>query len=100
MKNELDTNNALAVLFNLPTCSVCTPVNNQLKKAFDEKFNKIPYQKINLEEYEELKGKYLIFSVPTFILFFENKEIVRVSGVFSVSELINKIDKVYSLMFD
>ncbi|MFN4151299.1 MAG: thioredoxin family protein [Candidatus Sericytochromatia bacterium] len=100
MKNELDTNNAIAVLFSLPTCSVCTPVNLQLKKAFDEKFNKITYQKINLEEYEELKGKYLIFSVPTFILFFENKEIIRVSGVFSVSELINKIDKVYSLMFE
>lgn len=95
----MEDNKPIAVLFSLETCSVCKPVHLQLDKVFRDKFNLINYQKINLDENKELKGKYMIFSVPTFILFFEGKEIVRVSGVFSISELIEKIDKVYNLIF-
>ena len=87
-----------AILFTTNTCGACKPVELKIKQLIDTDFPQINFTTIRLEENAELRGKHLVFSAPTFILFFDGKEYLRESGIFSVYELQEKIAKIYTII--
>ena len=95
MKIEIPNNELVALFFSTNSCGACAPIDIQITDAMDLKFPKIEYLKVRLEDNPELRGKYMVFSAPTFLLLVDGKEYLRESGVFSVTVLLDKIERIY-----
>ena len=96
MKIEIPNIELVALFFSTNSCGACAPIGIQIEEAMEKKFAKIAYLKVRLEDNPELRGKYMVFSAPTFILLVDGKEYMRESGVFSVIGLLGKIERIYN----
>lgn len=70
------------------------PVLEDVKKHFKEKIKII---KIDIDQHADLSKSLMILSVPTLILFVEQKEVWRLKGFDTSSVLIKAIDKYVAL---
>ncbi len=66
------------VLAKTRNCSVCRAVSHQLSEILKED-TKINAYELFLEDIPIFQGQCLVFTVPTIIIFFEGKEILRES---------------------
>ena len=92
-EKKLRENNLVMVDFFATWCGPCqmfSPVVEQVAKKYE---NKLTVIKIDIDENSDIAEKYSIQSVPTSILF-KNSEIVeRVSGMLSLGQCSDLIDK-------
>ncbi len=86
--------------FSTPTCNVCHALKPKISEAFQENFPKIKQYFIDSSLTPEIPANFNIFSVPTILVFLDGKEFARESRNVSVSQLIAKIDRPYSIMTD
>ena len=80
-------------------CSVCELMLPRIE-SLSQKYKGSNFYKIDLDEYEEAVGEFLIFSIPAFIVFSEGKELVREARFFNMKNIEEKLDKYYSLIFN
>lgn len=66
-------------------CGPCKMLSSVLEKIDEEQI--INIIKIDVDELRELAGEFKIYSVPTLIIFKNEKEIKRISGFMSEDEL-------------
>ena len=71
-------------------CKMLSPIIEQLSEKYDEG---VRVAKIDVDENEELAVKYEIQAVPTIIFFKEGTEIGRVTGIVSLSNLQELVEK-------
>jgi thioredoxin 1 len=71
--------------YSTTECNICKSLKPKVIELA-AKYN-IPFEYVNLNEDEELKGKLLLFSVPAVIFFDGDKEMKRFVRNFGVSEL-------------
>lgn len=90
---HIEEQRVLLLYIKTENCGVCDvmlqKVSNLLK----------PYQNvekvvISLEDMREISGKYLVFTAPTVLLFYEGKEILRESRFISLE----KIERILQLI--
>ncbi len=77
---------SLLVYFSYPECQVC----RVLKPKVEELLNQYPlfeFLYIDINRYPLCKGQYLVFAVPTIVLFQKGRELQRFSRHFSLREL-------------
>lgn len=90
--------NKVAMLyFSSQNCSVCVALLPKIKELL-KKYSNIAYAKVEINEVELAVGKYLIFTVPTIIMFIEGKEVIRESRFISIIELQEKIRRFYNFI--
>ena len=94
--------NELGVLayFSHERCSVCKTLKPKIDEYFSKHFPKIEIVYINTEELPELAGKYLIFTVPVILVFFEGKETYRKARNIGIQELAELVERPYSMIFE
>lgn len=68
------------------SCNVCHAMKPKIEKAM-ENYPKVGVFEVNLDETPEISGKYLVFTVPTVILFCQGKEIYRASRFIDIKEI-------------
>ena len=90
----LQTSAVVVLYFTTPQCSVCTAVFPQLE-ALVEKTN-YPLIKIDGSKFPEVAGQYIVFTVPTILVMFEGKEVLRESRFIDF----NKIERILNLLND
>jgi len=70
-------------------CVMMAPVMEEIS----EKLKKIKFGKVNVDENQELAAKFKVMSIPTLIIFKDNKEIERLVGAQSEEVLEEKLKK-------
>lgn len=79
-----------------PECGVCHAVLAQLRQLLNN-YPQIHLGKVNANDVEEVAAKYLIFTVPSLVLFVEGKEALRIDRFVHFAELEKQLDKIYDL---
>lgn len=89
-----------ALYFTSSGCSVCKALKPKVKTLLKESYPKLAWQEVNMAEEQKLAAKYGVFTAPVLILILEGKEYFRWIRAFSITEIREKTDRVYSLLFD
>lgn len=74
-------------------CGPCKMMAPSFKEASSHFALKASFIKVNTEEHQELSAKFDIRSIPTMIIFKNNREIDRVSGALSNDQIKNWVRK-------
>lgn len=69
-------------------CKMMVPVLNEVAESVN---GEAVIAKLNVEEYQDLAGKFAVRSIPTIIMFKNGKEIDRMVGVKNKGYLLKKI---------
>ena len=86
-----DKNILLLAYFSHDECNVCKVLKPQVKELA-EKYN-ISFEYINVKESPDIAGQFMVFAVPTIILFIEGREGQRYGRHLSLKELEATLDK-------
>jgi thioredoxin-like negative regulator of GroEL len=78
-----------AVIFYLstPECNVCKVLKPKVIEMLKNDFRQIHFYYIDLNEAKEISGQLSVLSVPTILVYFEGKEMIRVSRIIHLKEL-------------
>jgi thioredoxin 1 len=79
--------------FHAIWCSPCKMQSPILKEVANELGDRIKVIKIDVDQNNEIAGKYKIQSVPTLIIFKNGKQVWRHSGVVSKNQLYNVLNQ-------
>lgn len=88
-----------AIYFYNDTCAPCVALRPKVYELFSEKFPELPLVFINAAEHPALTAQYQIFASPTLLVFFDGKEYIRESKYISISELEQKVSRIYSMLY-
>jgi thioredoxin 1 len=85
----INDNRPVIVDFHALWCAPCKAQSPVLKEIAGELGDKVRVIKIDVDQNEELAGKYQIRSVPTLMIFKNGNEKYRQSGVHTKLQLMN-----------
>ncbi len=85
------------VYLTTKACNVCKILEPKLRELA-KGYPKVEFHKIFLDENENAKGEFMAFTVPTFIVFSQGKELVRTARHISILELKEKLDRYYQMI--
>lgn len=91
------SNEICLVYYSTETCNVCHSIFPKIVDMLNE-FPKIELARVDMNEVKEAAGKYSVFTIPTIIVFINNKEYIRKSRFVGVDELRNEIKRYYNLI--
>lgn len=91
---------ALLIWFSHDDCSVCKALLPKVLKMRDVSFPKIDIVYCDTTKTPDIAAYYSIFTVPAMLLFFEGREHIREIRNFSIRQVEEQINRLYSLVFD
>jgi thioredoxin 1 len=95
----IENNTAVLLYFYNDNCAPCKILRPKVQDMAETYFNKLKFILVNAEQSAETSAYFGIFSSPTLLVFFEGKEYIRESKNISISELHDKIDRYYKMIF-
>jgi thioredoxin-like negative regulator of GroEL len=90
---------AVCFYLSTPQCNVCKVLKPKVIELLKEDFPEITFQYVDLNEAKEVAGQLSVFAVPTILIFFGGKEMIRVSRNIHLAELKNQIERYYQIIF-
>lgn len=87
-----ETKETKVIYFGSSRCGVCVAVEPGIKKLAD--MYGMLFEKISIEEKPEISGQHLVFTVPTVIVLFEGREILRESGFIDFENLKKTLSRI------
>ena len=90
---------AFLLYFYNDNCAPCKILRPKVQDLVRDNFPHIEFRLINAEQHPATSAQYGIFASPTLLVFFEGKEYIRESKNISISELHDKIERIYSMVF-
>lgn len=84
--------------FSGESCNVCHALRPKVKELFDADFPLIEQIFLDAHENLEIAVKYQVFSVPTLIVFLDGKEFIKEGRNMSLTQLKEKLDRVYKIL--
>ena len=90
-QNLISSETPVLVDFFATWCGPCQMLSPILKQVKDNVGDKITIVKIDVDKNQEIASKYNVRGVPTMMLFQNNKQLWRQSGVLSKEEIIKTI---------
>ena len=91
-RSEISKNMPVLVDFWAPWCGPCRIVGPILEKLSSEYSTKLRFAKLNVDDSQEIAAEHDVRGIPCIIVFSKGKEIDRVIGAYSETELRKKID--------
>ncbi|QVK18544.1 thioredoxin family protein [Mycoplasmatota bacterium] len=96
IKNILDINSIIQkdlviIIAKAKNCSVCIPVGNRLEMLLKD-YPNIPIYQVYIDEVEAFRGEFLVFTVPTVLIFSSGKEILRESRFVAFNKIKRLLD--------
>jgi thioredoxin 1 len=99
IQNYTKGNQAVLLYFYNDSCAPCKVLRPKVQELVESSFPEMKFMLINAEQYPATAASYGVFASPTIIAFFEAKEYIRESKNISISELHDKINRIYSMIF-
>jgi thioredoxin-like negative regulator of GroEL len=93
------SNKAACFYLSTPECSICKVLKPKLIEILRDDFPEIQFCYVDLNEAKEIRGQLSVFSVPTILVYFEGKEMIRTSRNVYLGELREQIDRYYKMIF-
>lgn len=95
----LKENPAVCFYLSTPQCNVCKVLKPKVIELLKSNFPEIKFIYVDLNESKEIAGQLSVFAVPTILVFFDGREIIRASRNISIEQLSVQIERYYKLMF-
>lgn len=90
---------AFLAYFSSKACSVCHVLKPKVEELIQQKFPKIKFAAVNVDEKADIAAQYQVFTAPTLLVFFDGREYIRKSRNIGLSELEQEIERLYAMMF-
>lgn len=90
---------AVCFYLSTPNCNVCKVLKPKVIELIENEFPKLKYYYVDLNDAKEIAGQLSVFAVPTILIFFNGKEIIRTSRNISLEHLKEQINRYYQLIF-
>ena len=97
-EQEIFKKKTVLVYLSSPKCHVCKIIKPKLYLEVKNKYPKLHWLDINLSQSLEISGQLQVFSIPTVIVYFSGKETIRKTRNFSISELLDSIERPYKIL--
>lgn len=92
-------NTAVCFYLSTPECNVCKVLKPKVIEMIQLDFPEMNFCYVDLNEAKEISGQLSVFSVPTILVYFEGKEIIRASRNIHLGELREQINRYYRMIF-
>ncbi len=93
MKKEINHSRILLGYFSYPECSVCKVLLPKVEELLTG-YRNVEFLYVDINHYAEMRGEYLVFAVPTIIIFENGREAKRFSRHFSLQDLSGFLDRI------
>ena len=74
-------------------CGPCKMIAPVLEEIAGEKDGKLKITKLDVDQYPDTAQKFGVMSIPTLLLFKEGREVSRIVGFRSKTQLVQQLDK-------
>jgi thioredoxin-like negative regulator of GroEL len=98
LQNSINTGNPVLIYFSGENCSVCKVLKPKIEEEITKNFPKFELFEVKTDIYFELTAQFMIFSIPTTIVYFDKKEFKRYGRNMSVPLFIEELKRPYILM--
>ncbi len=98
--NEVNNNKAVVFYFSHKDCSVCKVILPKLEHLFESNFPQIKLLYCNTKTAPEIAAQNRIFTVPSVLIYFEEKQYFQFSRNFSIDEIKTAIERPYKMIFE
>lgn len=99
IQKSINEEQALLLYFYNDSCAPCKVLRPKVQELVKTEFPEMEFVLINAEQYPATAAEYGVFASPTILAFFESKEYIRESENISISELYEKISRIYTMIF-
>ena len=98
LQNKINTGKPVLVYFSGENCSVCKVLKPKIEEEIKKAFPKFELFEIKTDLDKEITAHFMIFSIPTTLIFFDSKEFKRYGRNMSIPLFIDEIKRPYELM--
>lgn len=98
LADKLRKSPLLVAYFSQDDCQVCKVLKPKISNLVDS-FKGVQFLYIDIKENPKTSGQYLVFTIPTIVLFVSGKEHVRFSRHFSVDEFNHILERLHDMVF-
>jgi|AntAceMinimDraft_10_1070366.scaffolds.fasta_scaffold142204_2 thiol-disulfide isomerase/thioredoxin len=86
------------VYITTKNCNVCKVIQPQMRKLA-RSYSASKFHLIELDDQKEASGFFMVFSVPTILVYSESKELIRTSRHLNFDDIKMKLDRYYEMIF-
>ena len=97
LNNLIQTNDAVLIYFSGENCSVCKVLKPKIEDEIKENFPKMKICEVQTDLYKELTAYFMVFSLPTILVYFDKKEFKRYGRNISIPIFIEELKRPYNL---
>ncbi|WP_456408786.1 thioredoxin family protein [Caldithrix abyssi] len=91
--HELLSKHSIVVgYFSTESCNVCKVLRPQVQQIC-EQFDIAHFEYVDIEKAPELRGQFLVFSVPTIIIFVDGREYKRLNRYMSLQDFEDELKR-------
>lgn len=98
LNNHINNSSAVLVYFSGENCSVCKVLKPKIEEEIKQNFPKMKVFEVQTDLYRDITAHFMIFSIPTTLVFFDSKEFKRYGRNMSVPLFIEELKRPYYLI--
>src|SRR6056297_1800739 len=99
LEKALRDNPFSLVYFSHQQCNVCKVLKPKVRELIANNFPEVALFYVDTVKYPEISGQLSVFTVPTILVFLEEKEYIRESRHINLSAFSERIEKLYKIYF-
>jgi thioredoxin-like negative regulator of GroEL len=95
--DKIKSTELIVTYFSYPECNVCKVLRPKVEDYLVQ-YEKIDFLYIDTHQNPEVSGQYLVFAVPTIIIFLDGREVKRFSRHFSMADFEAEVQKMLAVL--
>lgn len=100
VNETISTVPAVLIYFSGENCSVCTALKPKVEEQVKLHLPKIEIYEVKADFYKEIASNFLVFSIPTILVFFDSKEFKRYGRNISIANFLEELKRPYTLFME
>ncbi len=98
IKKEIDSKEPILIYFSGENCSVCKVLKPKIEEEIKREFPEMKIFEVQTDLCREITAHFMVFSIPTTIIYFDSKEFKRYGRNMSVPLFIEELKRPYHFM--
>jgi thioredoxin 1 len=94
-----ENNDAVLFYFSNDDCNVCKVLKPKVYEMLQERFPMVKFFYVDTKALPDVAAQNRVFTIPTLLVFFDGREIIRKSRYIGINELADEIERPYEFMF-